>query len=58
MKNYCHDCAIRKGLINPIDSTTISLTGTSYQLEKFVKHTAPLQYGGVVSVFFWQDYPL
>ncbi len=56
MKHYCHDCAIRNNLINPIDAAMQNLTGSHYLLEKFVKHTAPLQYNGMVSVFFSQDY--
>lgn len=58
MQHYCHDCAIQLGLITPIDPTIPSLTGSNYQFEKFVKHTAPANYGGLISVFFWQDYPL
>jgi hypothetical protein len=58
MINYCHACAIRLGLVQPIDVTVQNLTGSNYQFEKFMKHTAPLKYAGIVSVFFWQDYPL
>jgi hypothetical protein len=36
---YCHTCAIKSGKLNPADP--IELTGTQYQLEKFIKHTAP-----------------
>ena len=36
---YCHNCSRILGLVNPEIPTT--LTGTSYQLEKFTKHTAP-----------------
>jgi hypothetical protein len=56
MKHYCHECAIRHNLVTPIDAATQNLTGSNYLLEKFVKHTAPLQYNGIVSVFFSQDY--
>ncbi len=57
MKHYCHECAIRGGLVKPIDTTTHNLTGSIDLLEKFVKHTAPVEYNGLVSVFFWQEYP-
>jgi len=56
MQHFCHDCVIRHSLINPIDTTIQNLTGSAYMLEKFVKHTAPLDYRGIVSVFFSQDY--
>lgn len=36
---FCHECQVRLGLMSP--ANPISLTGTSYQLEKFLKHTAP-----------------
>lgn len=58
MTYYCHECAVRNGLVNPIDAFTANLTGSNYQFEKFVKHTAPNQYNGLISVFFWQDFPL
>jgi len=58
MKYYCPECAIRLNVVNPIDAATQNLTGSIYQFEKYVKHTAPIEYKGIVSVFFWQDYPL
>ena len=36
---YCHRCSVMLGLVKP--EVPESLTGTSYQLEKFIKHTAP-----------------
>lgn len=36
---YCHECSILNGLVTP--ASPVSLTGTSYQLGKFIKHTAP-----------------
>jgi hypothetical protein len=57
MKHYCHQCAIRLGLIAPIDPITQNITGSQYQFEKFVKHTAPTNYKGLLSVFFTQDFP-
>jgi hypothetical protein len=56
MIHYCHSCAVRLRLINPIDATMQNLTGSRYQLEKFVKHTAPQEYNGEISVFFSRDY--
>jgi hypothetical protein len=58
MKYYCPECAVHLNLVNPIDAATQNLTGSNYQLEKFVKHTAPIEYHGLISGFFWQDYPL
>lgn len=58
MKHYCPECAVHLKLVNPIDATTQNLTGSIYQFEKFVKHTAPIEYRGIISVFFGQDYPL
>ena len=56
--HYCHDCAIRLGHLAPIDASLPSLTGSNYQFLKFTKHTAPQKYDGVISVFFWDQYPL
>ena len=39
MQHYCYLCTISQGLVKP--ANPISLTGTSYQLGKFIKHTAP-----------------
>jgi len=36
---YCHDCAIKNGILKPTIPTL--LTGTQYQLGKYLKHTAP-----------------
>lgn len=36
---YCHKCARLKGYISPIDPS--ELERSQYQLEKFIKHTAP-----------------
>jgi hypothetical protein len=49
-KYYCHDCALAQKVYAPIVDY-ISLTGTQYQLEKFIKHTAPITLSGIVSVF-------
>lgn len=39
MPRYCHDCAIALGLLRPAAPTT--LVDTQYQLDKYLKHTAP-----------------
>jgi hypothetical protein len=54
--HYCHDCAIRIGHIAPIDASVPSLTGSQYQLKKFIKHTAPEKYDGLISIFFSDEY--
>jgi hypothetical protein len=46
---YCHQCAISNGLVVPANPNT--LTGTSYQLGKFIKHTAPTGTYPLNSVF-------
>lgn len=38
-KYYCHDCAITNGLLKP--AVPSPLTATQYQLDKYLKHTAP-----------------
>jgi hypothetical protein len=57
-KIYCHRCAVALSVIKPIDPALPSLTGSSYQFEKFTKHTAPSDYNGLVSVFFTNEYPI
>ncbi len=49
MKYFCHQCAISNSLITPASPTT--LTGTRYQLDKFIKHTAPSRSYHLLSVF-------
>ena len=46
---YCHVCAAAKGWMNA--ASPVSLTGTQYQFEKFIKHTAPTGVYPVVSIF-------
>jgi hypothetical protein len=46
---YCHSCAVKLGLITP--TITANLTGSNYQLEKFIKHTAPTGRYSINSVF-------
>jgi hypothetical protein len=46
---YCHECAARNSLMNA--ASPVSLTGTQYQLERFIKHTAPTGIYPVNSIF-------
>lgn len=55
-KHYCHFCALRLGLVSNVFSTSPNLTGTNYQLEKFIKHTSPSGYNGWLSIFDRPDY--
>lgn len=47
---YCHECSISLGLITP-QIPISSLTGTNYQLERFIKHTDPTGTYNINSVF-------
>jgi len=53
---YCHACAIRLGHMIPGLSTAPNLTGSNYQFGKYLKHTAPTSYGGLLSIFSEPDY--
>jgi hypothetical protein len=53
-KFYCHECAARMKLMNPVNPENFA--GTPYQLEKFIKHTAPTDSYPVVSIFDDSDY--
>ena len=56
-QHYCHDCAIRNGLINPLDTSAINLTGSSYLFDKYIKHTAPTGgYENLLSIFNRPEY--
>jgi len=46
---FCHECQMLLGLVSP--ANPISLTGTNYQLERFIKHTAPTGTYTINSVF-------
>lgn len=55
---FCHECALRESRINPLyneddifSTATPSLSGTTYQLDKFIKHTIPSSHPGKVSIF-------
>lgn len=49
---YCHACAVKYGHLNSEAKTNINFTGSTYQLNKFFKHTVPPTSGsGIVSTF-------
>jgi hypothetical protein len=48
---FCYRCAISNNLISPVEADTLNLTGTSYQLGKYIKHTTPPTGSGFVTVF-------
>lgn len=54
MNYLCHDCALRKGLIYNNSST--NLTGSRYQLEKYIKHTSPTRNYDINSIFVINKY--
>jgi hypothetical protein len=43
-------------LFKPIEADKLNLTGTQYQLDKFIKHTMPTNLSGLVSVFDQSPY--
>lgn len=53
---FCHSCALRLGHIRPLETTTPNLTGNAYLLGKFFKHTMPINYEGVLSIFDRPEY--
>lgn len=53
---YCYECSISNGLIFPIDPDPLNLTGTSYQLEKYMKHTTPPTQRGLITILDNPDY--
>lgn len=50
-KFYCHQCSVELGILNPTGATFFNFTGTTYKLDKFIKHTLPPIQSGIVSVF-------
>lgn len=47
---YCHSCAVSESIVVP--EIPQNLSGSDYQLDKFLKHTAPSTvYPGVNSIF-------
>lgn len=55
---YCHSCAIRLGHITPLQTSTPDLTGNAYQFDKYLKHTMPAHYAGVLSIFDRPEYSM
>lgn len=54
---FCHTCALKNGTYAPFDATKINLTGSSYQFDKFIKHTAPTGgYENLLSIFSRPEY--
>jgi len=54
-KYYCHECSIELGFL--IDNApTTNFTGSSEQLEKFIKHTTPTQSYDINSIFNDKSY--
>jgi hypothetical protein len=49
MHYYCHDCGVISGTLRPIDP--VKLTGSKYQLGKFLKHTTPCSLADYNTVF-------
>jgi hypothetical protein len=50
-KHYCHKCSIELGHLSNGDIENINLTGSTYLLDKFIKHTLPPIQSGLVSIF-------
>lgn len=53
---FCYPCAIRLGHVVPLSTKSPNLTGSAYQLGKYLKHTMPVSYQGVLSVFNRPEY--
>lgn len=51
---YCHECASE--IYNPIDISEINLTGSLYQLGKFIKHTIAKPLLGITSSYYDTSY--
>jgi hypothetical protein len=49
--HYCHSCSMELGLLNFGGIQQFNLTGSTYQLTKFIKHTVPPTQSGLVSIF-------
>lgn len=54
-KYYCHECSVKVGYIQNINSE-LNFTGSSYQLDKFLKHTLPSESTGYNTVFNSKEY--
>ena len=51
---YCHPCAVANKIVIPAEF--VNLTGTAYQLEKYVKHTVSADSYQFVSIFDNPEY--
>lgn len=50
-KYYCHKCSLQLGHLNSNGVEQLNLTGSTYLLDKFIKHTLPPTQSGLVSIF-------
>lgn len=48
---YCHSCSVKCGFLNPGSVDHFNFTGSTYLLDKFVKHTIPPKSGNLVTIF-------
>lgn len=48
---YCYKCAVTNGLVFPVDPDPLNLTGTTYQLGKYIKHTTHPSQKGYITIF-------
>ena len=48
---YCHECSVTLGYMNPTSMDHINFTGSTYKLDKFMKHTLPPSLAGTISVY-------
>lgn len=55
-EHYCHNCSVELGVVEP--EIPVTITGTSYQLEKYIKHTAPTGTYPINSVFSDPSYEM
>lgn len=50
-KHYCHKCSKQLGYLISTGIDQLNLTGSTYLLDKFIKHTLPPTKSGVISIF-------
>lgn len=50
-KHYCHRCSINLGHLTTRGTENLNLTGSTYLLDKFIKHTLPPTRSGIISIF-------
>ncbi|WP_035643534.1 hypothetical protein [Flavobacterium sp. ASV13] len=50
-KHYCHKCSLKLGYLNSNGVDKLNLTGSTYLLEKYIKHTLPPTKSGLISIF-------